>query len=79
MIRIVVKSRVSSDGMLHLSVPVGLEEAEHEVQVTVEQVAPADAMTPQEWGAWVDSMAGAWQGDFERPAQGEYEEREPLS
>jgi len=79
MIRIVVKSRVSSDGMLQLSVPVGLEEAEHEVQVTVEQIAPAEAMTPQEWGAWVDSMAGVWQGDFERPAQGEYEEREPLS
>ena len=36
-------------------------------------------MTQEEWHAWVDSMAGTWQGEFERPAQGEYEEREPLS
>jgi hypothetical protein len=77
--RIVVKSKVSSDGILHLSVPVRLAEADKEVQVTVDPVAPMKAMTQQEWHAWVDSMAGSWQGDFERPPQGEYEEREPLS
>jgi hypothetical protein len=77
--RIVVKSKVSNDGILHLSVPVGLEEADKEVQVTVEPVAAKKPMTQEEWQAWVDSMAGTWQGDFERPPQGEYEEREPLS
>ena len=77
--RIVVKSKVSNDGILHLSVPVGLEEADQEVQVTVEPVALKKPMTQEEWRAWVDSMAGTWQGDFERPPQGGYEEREPLS
>ena len=76
---IVVKSKVSSDGILHLSLPVGLEEANKEVQVTVEPVEYKNSMTQEEWRAWVDSMAGTWQGDFERPPQGEYEEREPFS
>jgi hypothetical protein len=76
--RIVMKSKVSSDGILHLSVPVGLEEAEKEVQVTVEPCDPKKQMTRDEWRAWVDSMAGTLQGDFERPPQGEYEQRVPL-
>lgn len=77
--RIVMKSKVNSDGVLILSVPVGLEEADKEVQVTVEPFAPKKPMTREEWRAWVDSMAGTWLGDFERPPQGEYEQREPLS
>jgi hypothetical protein len=47
--------------------------------VTVEPLAPKKPMTQEEWRAWVDSMAGTWQGEFERPPQGEYEQREPLS
>ena len=39
--RIVVKSRVGSDGVLHLHLPVGQAEADKEVQVTVEPVAAA--------------------------------------
>lgn len=77
--RIVVKSKVSSDGILHLSLPVGLAEADKEVQVTVEALAGRKQMTQEEWRTWVEAMAGSWQGDFERPPQGEYEEREPLS
>ncbi len=77
--RIVMKSKVSSDGVLHLNVPVGLSEADQEVCVTVDPVIPAEAMSSGEWQAWVTSMAGSWQGDFERPDQGEFEVREPLS
>jgi hypothetical protein len=77
--RIVVKSKVSSDGFLHLSLPVGVLEAEREVQVTVEPIGPETTMTREEWEDWVDAMAGSWQGEFERPPQGEFEEREPLS
>ena len=76
--RMVVKSRVGSDGVLHLALPVGVEEADKEVQITVEPITPKKAMTQEEWEAWVDSMAGSWQGDFERPPQGELEERDPL-
>lgn len=76
---IVMKSKVSADGILHLEVPVGLAQADTEVQVTVEAVSTKKSMTEQEWGIWVDSMAGSWHGDFKRPAQGEFETREPLS
>jgi len=77
--RIVLTSRVSSDGVLYLSLPVGLADADQTVQVTVESFGPRMPMTQKEWSAWVESMAGSWQGDFERPPQGEYEVREPLS
>ena len=76
--RTVVKSKVSSDGILHLTLPVGLEEAGKEVRVTVEPVPPAP-LSQEEWRKAVLSRAGKWQGEFERPEQGEYEEREPLS
>lgn len=36
MYRMVVKAKVSSDGSLHLDLPVGIEEAGKEVQITVE-------------------------------------------
>ncbi len=77
--RMVVHSKVGGDGVLHLDLPMGLQDADAEVQVTVEPFTPKKAMTPAEWRAWVASMAGTWQGDFERMPQGEFEERVPLS
>lgn len=76
MTRMVITSRVGTDGMLHLDIPSGVAEADQEVQVTIEPVR--QPMTQSQWRAWVQSMAGRWQGDFERP-QGDYERREPLS
>ena len=77
--RMVVQSRVGSDGVFGiLALPVGLEEADKDVRITVEPITPKKEMTQEEWEAWVDSMAGSWQGDFERPPQGELEERDPL-
>jgi hypothetical protein len=76
--RMVVKSTVSGDGILHLVIPVGIESANKEVQVTVEP-APPVPMSQEEWQELVLSTGGKWQGDFERPEQGEYEQREPLS
>lgn len=77
--RIVLKSKVSSDGILHLSLPMGIAEADQDVQVTVEPSAHRKPLSQEEWVEWVESMAGSWQGSFERPPQDEYEEREPLS
>jgi hypothetical protein len=76
--RMVLKSIVDSDGVLHLDVPLGTDAANTEVQITLEPV-PATAMTQEEWRSFILSTAGAWQGEFERPPQGEYEQREPLS
>ena len=75
--RIVVKSRVGSNGILQLALPVGPDDAGQEVQVTVEPVGPPPS--PDEWRQRVLETAGKWQGEFERPEQGEYEQREPLS
>ena len=77
--RMVVKSKVGSDGVLHLALPVGVEEADKEVQVTVESITPKKAMTQEEWEAWVDAMAGSIPDPtFERPPQLPLEERNPF-
>jgi hypothetical protein len=75
--RIVVKSRVGSNGVLQLTLPVGPADAGQEVQVTVEPAGPP-ALSPDEWRQRVLETAGKWQGELERPEQGEYEQREPL-
>lgn len=74
--RVVVQSRIGADGVLHLTVPIGKAEADQEVQVTIDPIAKP-TMT-EEWRQFVLSTAGAWQGDLERPAQGEYEQRDEL-
>jgi hypothetical protein len=76
--RIIVKSRVDSNGILNLALPVGPADADREVQITVEPVGPP-ALSLDEWRRGILETAGKWQGDFERPEQGEYERREPLS
>jgi hypothetical protein len=76
--RIVVKSRVGSNGILQLALPLGLADADREVQITVEPAEPA-ALSPDEWRRAILETAGKWQGEFERPEQGDYEQREPLS
>ena len=77
--RMVVKSRVGGDGVLHLTLPVGVEEANKEVQITVEPLTPQKAMTQEEWEAWVDATAGSIPDPtFMRHPQGELEERDPF-
>ncbi len=76
--RIVVKSKVSSDGVLHLSLPVGLEKAETEVLVTVEPKLPSP-ISQEEWREFVKRTAGSISDKgFRRWEQGEFESREPL-
>jgi hypothetical protein len=78
MTRIVLHSRTGPDGMLHLDVPLGPDQADREVQVVIEP-APK-GITHAEWAAWVLSMAGSiTDPTFERPPQLPVEEREPLS
>ena len=84
MTNMVLQSTSGPDGKLHLEVPVGMPNTDFEVEVVArpKPLGPPAAkkgMTPAEWRAWVASMAGTWEGVFERPPQGEYEAREPLS
>ncbi|MCI0642828.1 MAG: hypothetical protein L0Y72_01805 [Gemmataceae bacterium] len=75
MTRITLSARVGADGVLH--VPLGTAEANQDVRVTIEP-AGGPAKSRQEYLDFIDATAGAWQGDFERPEQGEYEVRDPL-
>lgn len=77
MTRIVLQSRTGPDGTLHLDVPLGPEQAGREVQVVIE--SESKPLTQAEYAAWVQSIAGSWQGDFERLPQLPLEERQPLS
>ncbi|HEY2909618.1 MAG TPA: hypothetical protein VGI99_05195 [Gemmataceae bacterium] len=73
--RIVVQSRVGDDGILHLEGPMSADDANRDVTVTVE---PTARLSPEEWARRVMENAGTWQGNFERPDQGELQERDPL-
>jgi hypothetical protein len=58
----------------------GVAEADREVEVTIEPAAPEQdpGSAQEEWRQFVRETAGAWQGDFVRPDQGEYEQRDEL-
>lgn len=73
-----LRSRVGPDGVLRLAVPVGQSEADREVELTIEPVTPK-AETDADYKEFLRRTAGAWQGDFERPPQGEYEARNSFS
>jgi hypothetical protein len=79
MSRVTLSARVDADGVLRVTVPLGIKEADREVRVTVEPAPVKKTMSQAEWAAWVDSKAGAWQGDFERPPQGQLQERGPTA
>lgn len=75
---IVLTSKVGPDGVLQLTLP--LSAADQDVRVTVESIAAKKQMTPDEWRAFILTTAGSiTDSTFERPPQGELEEREPLS
>ncbi len=77
--RLVVQSRVGSDGVLHIDIPVGKDEADREVQVTIDPVQPGPPMTQEEWRQFVMETAGSiTDPTFVRHEQGEYELREKL-
>jgi len=75
--RLIVRSRVDGDGVLRVVVPIGATEADREVQVTVEPLSQAVG-EQAEYIAWLDSIAGKWQGEFELMPQGGFETRDVL-
>lgn len=64
---IVLERKADSDGVLRIDLPLGAGEAGREVRVTVTPLPRP--MSQEEYRAWVLSMAGTWQGEFERPPQ----------
>jgi hypothetical protein len=78
-----VRSRVGSDGMLHLQIPGGIKNTDLEVIVIFQPVAPAtEPKTPEDLG-WPPGFFERTFGCFRdeplvRGEQGEYEIREEL-
>jgi hypothetical protein len=75
-------AQVGADGVLTLRVPLGREDANKTVRVVVETVEEATVgpvMTQEEWARFVESIAGSiTDPTFERPPQGEYEQRDAF-
>ena len=76
--RMTLNSRVGADGILNVSVPVGVTEANRPVQVTIEPITE-ESNGAADYGAWLERLSGRWQGDFIRGDEGAFESREPLS
>ncbi|MFN0016793.1 MAG: hypothetical protein ACKVP0_00960 [Pirellulaceae bacterium] len=58
MSRIIVKSKVGSDGVLQLTLPLGPGEANQEVSVTIESAAAAP-LSQEEWKRRILATAGS--------------------
>ena len=76
-----IESRVGADGVLTLRVPLGPDEADARVRVTVEplDVPPPGAVTGGEWHRFVQETYGSCDGlGLERQPQGDFDEREGV-
>jgi hypothetical protein len=82
--KVILTSRVGADGVLKVSVPLKPEDADKPVRETVEPLDEADApasrpTTREEWLKFIEQTAGSiTDPTFERPPQGEYEQREEF-
>lgn len=80
--KIVLRTRVGKDGILHLDVPVALQDADLEVTVTVQPVSLTQTKSPEELGYSSDFFERTFgclsDEQLEREPQGELPEREPL-
>lgn len=76
--RMTVLSRVGVDGTLNICVPMGLGDANKQVQVTIEPTP--EVLAPSlPYSKWLDGIAGQWQGVFLYESEGSYETRETFS
>ena len=54
------RSKVDANGVLHVTVPIGMRDADREVRVTVEPLDEATVpMTADQWQQFVHEMAGS--------------------
>jgi hypothetical protein len=78
-----IRQRVGQDGILHLNIPVGMQDKEVEVMVIYQSLEIATATkTPEDLGwtsGFFEQTAGCLADDpIQRYPQGEFEEREPI-
>lgn len=79
---ITLRAHVGKDGILHLDVPVALQDADLEITLTIQPSPPTQVTTSEELGwspGFFDRTFGAWQGEpLVRESQGEYPLRDEL-
>ena len=75
-----IESRVGADGVLTLRVPLGPEEADAHVRVTVEPLGPSPRSgNGADWHRFVEQPYGSCDGlGLERQPQGDFERREDI-
>jgi hypothetical protein len=73
---VTIRQKTGTDGILRLTIPVGIADAECEVVVVLQP----QAVEERGWlPDFFKRIGQGWQGErLERPPQGEYEKREPL-
>lgn len=77
------RSLVGNDGILHLDIPVGVQDKEFEVMVIYQPIeSSTGTKTPEELGwlpGFFEEVIGGWVGEpLVREPQGEYETREQM-
>ncbi|MBE9130005.1 MULTISPECIES: hypothetical protein [unclassified Coleofasciculus] len=77
------RSHVGNDGILHLDIPVGVQDKEFEVMVIYQPIESSRGVkTPLELGwlpGFFEEVIGGWVGEpLVREPQGEYETREQM-
>lgn len=76
--RLVVNSRIDSDGMLRVAVPMEFANADQNVQVTIEPTK-CTQMTAEQWRDWIRKTAGSiTDPTFQRHDQGVFEVRDEI-
>ena len=76
-----IRSRVGTDGMLHLEVPSDFVDTEVEVMVIVQPATQSRADRAEDsWSpGFFESVVGSWQGEpLVREPEGDYETRETM-
>lgn len=75
-----LKTRVGTDGVLKLEIPVEVKEAELDVLVVFQPLARTPAVDELGWPVgFFKTVAGGWQGEpLSRAPQGDYEDRTEL-
>jgi hypothetical protein len=75
MVTLHLVARVQADGTLELKTPTPLPEGEVEVTLLIQPLNASAA----EWPAgYFDRTFGKWEGELERPPQGDFEAREAF-
>ncbi len=76
---VMLNSRSDNEGFVHLKVPAAQPNAELKVTIILQPILPVSTKpTPEELGwspGFFEETFGAWEGEFQREFQGEYEQR----